>query len=251
MVKCWAAHLGGCSEKQSLEHYVSEGLWDSTSVGVRGLFSEEDQVIGFSSLGANILCTTHNSGLSELDSEIRIISDRIHQFHKYHVWRSKSPTIKGAGSFVEFRIKGDLLERWMIKFLIGLFYVIHKNECWYDTKRMPLEPPPSLVEYVFGINQISHPVGLYLAYGIGNRHEPKEGAIDVETLLHPGGGIIGANVGINGIRFTVSLSQLDINEYLIHSLDGTVFGPGEESLLYHPKRIVFANSKLRIRFLWE
>lgn len=92
MVKCWAATLGGCSTTQSGEHYLSEGLWDSETITVRGLWGEEEKTIGFGSLNANILCTLHNSALSPLDAGIRKISDTIHELYRLCDVRAKIGT---------------------------------------------------------------------------------------------------------------------------------------------------------------
>lgn len=248
MVNCWASSLGGCSGKQSLEHFLSEGIWDSNSVGVAGLFSEEHKVIGFGSLGANVLCTKHNNDQSELDAEIRTISDRVHRFYRYFAWRSKAGT--NLQSVVEFRIRADLLERWMLKFLIGLFCAIGKDSFWYDNGSKPISPPERLVEFVFNRQAVERPIGLYLAYGAGDKHQHLKGTVDVETHLHPNGGFVGANVDLNGIRFIVWLSEIDLESFWVKSSSGTIFGPGKEPLMYHPKIMNFKNAKQRIKFLW-
>jgi hypothetical protein len=69
MVECWAKALGGSSPVQSGEHLFSAGLFQGTMITVQGFhWCPEPKSVGLASLTANILCTTHNSGLSQLDS---------------------------------------------------------------------------------------------------------------------------------------------------------------------------------------
>ena len=67
--ECWAQCLGGCSDKFSNEHTVTEGLFPSQTVRVHGWpwCKDEPKEIGLASLTRKILCTTHNSALSDID----------------------------------------------------------------------------------------------------------------------------------------------------------------------------------------
>ena len=50
--------MGGCSSKQSGEHYVTKGLFEGDSLKVKGLpwCKFEEKTIGLGSATANILC---------------------------------------------------------------------------------------------------------------------------------------------------------------------------------------------------
>ena len=70
MNKCWARSLGNCSDKISKEHFVTEGLFPTSVVRIKG-FSwcrDEAQEIPVATLATKILCTTHNSRLSPVDA---------------------------------------------------------------------------------------------------------------------------------------------------------------------------------------
>src|SRR5271169_3677011 len=70
MNTCWAACLGNCSDKISREHVITKSLFLDNEVTVNGLpWCVEPKTIGMASLTAKILCSLHNSELSELDQE--------------------------------------------------------------------------------------------------------------------------------------------------------------------------------------
>jgi hypothetical protein len=69
---CRAASPGDCGGKLSREHTISECLFPSGKVMVRGFdwCRNEPKTIGVASLVGRILCERHNNSLSELDSEM-------------------------------------------------------------------------------------------------------------------------------------------------------------------------------------
>jgi hypothetical protein len=71
---CFLSGHGNCSGKISGEHYISRPLLQAISgdgtVQIGGLPWQPQQTlqkIGIGSLVSNVLCETHNSGLSSLD----------------------------------------------------------------------------------------------------------------------------------------------------------------------------------------
>lgn len=69
MSTCWAACLGDCSDKISGEHIITEGVHTTNTVRVKGLpwCLHDFKTIGLASFVKNVLCTSHNSRLSETD----------------------------------------------------------------------------------------------------------------------------------------------------------------------------------------
>ena len=65
-----------------------------------------DQSIGFDGPKARILCQSHNSRLSPLDSEAKKLADGLHQF------------VDGA-EHTTVHLSGLLLERWTLKTVIN------------------------------------------------------------------------------------------------------------------------------------
>src|SRR5687768_3950665 len=68
-MNCWASIIGGCSDKASREHLVSASLWTKERLDVVGFpwCKDSPKRIGLSSLTGKVLCTEHNSLLSEAD----------------------------------------------------------------------------------------------------------------------------------------------------------------------------------------
>src|SRR5580704_14990000 len=67
--RCWAACLGDCKGGMSGERTVSQCLFPSGGVTVKGLHwcRDEAVTIGIGSLTTNILCREHNGRLSDVD----------------------------------------------------------------------------------------------------------------------------------------------------------------------------------------
>ena len=153
VMECWAAQLGGCSNKQSCEHYISEGLWKNPALRVRGFpwLSGGEKDLPLSLLTAKILCTEHNQRLSPLDSEaIRLFKwlDEIWRLQEVRrkLGRTKFWTVK------RYSVNGTLFERWAAKTAIGLCCAFDKNLHWKQTGSPCNQPPVEILEAVYGEN---------------------------------------------------------------------------------------------------
>lgn len=243
MVKCWAKTLGGCSSIQSREHYLSQGLWEGDSITVKGLW-EEERTIGLSSLTAKNLCKTHNELLSPLDSEAKRIFKTISELYRLQDVRLKLKPRK-FWTVKRYRVSGSLFERWAAKFIVGVFYVFGKDKHWHLTQTGPLEPPSEIVEAIFGHKQFKKPMGLYLAYDVGDRHYHEEDMVKLESLVHPDDrGLVGANLEFKGFRFLLWLGGDDLGIFNVPTSEGRIFGPDGSEPMYHPKDCRFTISKI-------
>ncbi len=118
--KCILKSRKGCSTKISGEHYISHKLLnviekENKTIDVAGLSwmpKDRIQSIGKSNLVSNILCTTHNSALSDLDSSIGDFVSFISEIDKN--LRSSSPINNS------YKINGRDIEQWILKTIIGL-----------------------------------------------------------------------------------------------------------------------------------
>ncbi len=118
--KCILASRKGCSTKISKEHYISNKLLNvieeqNKTIDIAGLSwmpKEKLKSIGKSNLVSNILCTTHNSALSDLDSSIgdfvSYISEIDNNLQLHH------PVGKS------YNVNGREIEQWILKTTIGL-----------------------------------------------------------------------------------------------------------------------------------
>lgn len=155
---------------------------------------------------------------------------------------------------VELRVSGSILEKWSAKFLVGLFCVLGKDKYWHDTKTVSLQPPLEIVEAIYGLRAFENPVGLYLAYEVGDQHYHERENVKVETFVHQSGGFVGANLDFNGFRFLMWLSQESVKSSSVRSSAGTLFGPGAAQLMYHPQKGRFRIERLvsqRLVFEWD
>ena len=224
---CYAAVLGGCSEKLSREHYISKSILPD-HVAIKGLpwCKEQPRKVGRNSLTAQILCTTHNNQLSSLDGYAKHFKDIL--FERIHVRPSRR---RNSFSVEQLEIDGMALERWCLKFALGL---THTQQ---DTG--PISP--DLVKICFGKNHFKEPAGLYLASSVGDDVR-KFDVLHAEALLHPhASDIIAWKLGLWGWQTVLWLDPC--------------FRPNihDHTLLYRPETIRVREerrTRQRVTFLW-
>lgn len=118
--KCYLSFSNDCSKKISREHYVSGSLFEKNiMVSVSGLPWQKDKPeksVALSSLTSKILCTRHNSALSEVDvwgvRAIKSINEAIHHATKRSVSRKEK----------RYLVHGELLELWALKAMFGMYH---------------------------------------------------------------------------------------------------------------------------------
>jgi hypothetical protein len=116
--KCYARELGGCSKNITREHYISRGLLEEMggTTDVSGLNFIPPGVkrgIGSGALTAKVLCEDHNRALSPLDEVALSFYRSIRLFD--------AGLRDGAKVKAELvQLHADLLERWMLKALVGM-----------------------------------------------------------------------------------------------------------------------------------
>jgi len=242
VIKCWAKALGGCGDTQSREHYISRGLWQGNSITVKGLWQEE-KTVGIDSLTAKNLCKTHNEILSPLDAAAKTIFQIIGELYRLQEVRQKLKPQK-FWNVKRYRVSGSLFERWAAKFVVGSFYVLGKDKQWQLTQNGPLEPPLQICQAIFGRKHFEKPMGLYLAYDVGDRHYYDD-AVRLATLFNPDDhGLVGANLDFKGFRFVMWLGGDELNTFNIPTDAGRIFGPAGSKLMYHPGDARFSMNKV-------
>ena len=251
MVKCWASSLGDCSDKQSGEHYFTKGLFKGETAIVGGFewLDGETKELGLPVLIANILCEKHNNQLSELDSEA------IRVFKYFEEIVRLQEVRKGLKRTNFFHVKryyadGVLFERWVAKMLIGYFCVNGKGKSWHLTQTERNNPPDVIVNAVYGKIRFAEPMGLYLAYTVGDTHDSPSG-IAVTPYFHPNGGFIGGFVEFRGFRFVMWLSDEPV--MIFRNPEGVEFGTGAKDLIHPIEAMKFDVGKVRsqvLEFKW-
>lgn len=116
MTKCFLEGWGNCSGKMSREHYISKNVLNALStrggVEVGGLNWQPNktlQRIGIQALVAKVLCQTHNSQLSELDTTAGNL---------YKALNAADKDFANLPCMSQF--DGLLTEKWFLKVLCGL-----------------------------------------------------------------------------------------------------------------------------------
>jgi hypothetical protein len=198
-MNCWAASLGNCAGGTSGEHYVSDGVLDSESVTVIGLpwCRDVPKTIGLKSAVAHILCSKHNSDLSQFDSEASKLS-------KFLVKSFRDPHQDHAIS-----LNGYLFEKWALKTFLNLGYLraLHREQ------PNSLVPPESLVRYIYNGESIPDGTGLYHVSGTIGPENLEAGVFwnSIRTVQRPNE-VVGLTMLFYGIRFVVTIDAVRSEE---------------------------------------
>lgn len=202
---CWAASLGGCVDKMSREHLVSQSMW-SDLVDVHGLpwCKDAPKRIGIASLTQKMLCRSHNSDLSPVDTagttafgafgETADLAYRRSKQRPYPRWKRRM-----------FRVDGPLLERWFLKTTINLVIAQDSQLRWALTGERVREVPSELVKAAFGVSMLSKPMGLYSVSTPGERITVRE-TMEFSPLIHENTGLVGGLFTFRGHRFLIYFS---------------------------------------------
>jgi hypothetical protein len=147
--KCFARSLGNCSTTISGEHIISksilEFLYPDNALflsGPKWLNGQDNKKIPVSSFTANVLCKTHNSALSNLDTQMSKFVKFIYTINE--------------GQSELINIDGYDIERWMLKTLCvfissGVAYKKYKG--WI--------PPQAWLQKLFNSSNIDTGMGLF------------------------------------------------------------------------------------------
>ncbi|MEV4618561.1 hypothetical protein AB0J74_07635 [Asanoa sp. NPDC049573] len=198
--RCWASSRGGCDQKISLEHYVSEtvlgvlGIEHLRSVAHTG--GRADVSISRRKFGSNVLCRRHNSDLSHLDAHARLL------FLTQRLLRAEINAVGFTPENEQIDISGDLLEKWLLKCLVA------QSVAKVFTSRSEQLHPPDLAQVaalVFDETPWPHRWGLWM------RHRP-DIVLDLRREMafqpiHMFGGdqLGGGSCSIGGLEFWISL----------------------------------------------
>ena len=239
MVSCWAVGIGGCSAKQTAEHYVTRGLWSVSEIMISGFDWQGGKAksLPVATLETHILCKTHNGALSEVDAEaIRIFRFIGEALTTIQSWQKEAPAKKPLFPS-RYYADGELFERWCAKTLIDFLCVEKSETVWHDTGTPMMQPPVDVVRAVFGMSNFHHPMGLYLAQESTDRpQDVLREALTVDPRFHPGsGGLMGGFIGFRDYRFLIWLSKEPFELFTTETRGGVVFGGDSGNrVFYHP-----------------
>lgn len=157
-LRCWAASLGNCSDKQSAEHYISRCLLQE-KVLVQGFSwcKNEPKEVGRDRLTRNMLCERHNNQISPVDTYAKLSIDTLNEVQRVVLLRTR---IGAANwSIKKIKLDGHLFERWFLKTVIN-FTFGHDNGIGRDCSDVGM-PSEHLVRVAFGLEQFEGFAGLY------------------------------------------------------------------------------------------
>jgi hypothetical protein len=242
--KCYARALKGCSTQMSGEHPLSRAILEridqelgelSRAVEVRNLAFQtpgEPKRFGVNKLESNILCTHHNSGLSQFDAEIVAAFNAFERLH-----------YAAAGRAVQvepiYTLDGDRLERFFLKALCGGLYAgLFPVE---ETSRMKgIEPPLGWLETIYAREAFREGHGLYMA----------------PCAFHTERAIVKWSPLLLGTEDYISIHGL---RFWLFGFEFALLAPGPEpraveslkDQMYRPNGVTIDGSGTRIAFAWD
>lgn len=115
--KCYAKHLGNCDGK-SAEHYISKSVLEVIGpvevTGFPWLKQGTSKAISHNALTAKVLCSNHNSALSNLDSEASKFINHLKLLDSKETARNLELVPS------KLVVDGLRLEKWILKTLCGI-----------------------------------------------------------------------------------------------------------------------------------
>jgi len=192
-MKCWASCLGGCSDKISREHTITQAMFLDKEIEVSGMpWCVEPKKVGLANLTAKVLCVVHNSALSPVDEEAVKFAEALREsFRLLQVRHSLKPR---RWTQEKFHIDGPLMERWFLKTLINAAY--HTDS--------PIEDD-LLVEIAFGKKSFEPPAGLYGIYDPPEKRQLWDGiSVHAFTVRNR---VVGATFSFLGFRLLLYLDK--------------------------------------------
>jgi hypothetical protein len=198
---CWAAPLGGCDEKISGEHIVTQSLFPDKIIAVQGFdwCRDEAKHIGKAGLTRKILCRKHNTDLSVLD---QAALDSFDVFRRCVELNDARNGINAAYlTLKKFHIDSLLLERWMLKTLVNVALGGRFRIGPGDHAKG--EVAPDLIEIAFGRREFTPHAGLYIA---GSRGETYILEDRVQLITKTDGEtLVGTSFIFRGMKFYLNL----------------------------------------------
>ena len=119
---CYLAETANCSHDLSAEHYISKTVLEEIGMkvfveGLSWLVPNTRKEVGIGALTANVLCSRHNSSLSNLDAHAGKFM-RILKAIEYDFLQNPMSETYSAS----YLISGEMLEAWMQKVLLGIHF---------------------------------------------------------------------------------------------------------------------------------
>ena len=211
---CYASALGDCGGRRlTFEHYFSKGILKLLSVREIGGFpwQSDRNRPSIDTLGAKILCEKHHRLLSPLDQA----AVQVFRFFDQYVpdvvsgWRTNHVVVE---------MKGELLERWMLKALIGV--TASGNVLRDGIAIREYQPLREDLEILFGRARMRAELhhGLYLDPRTGETTRLTERGLHFQPFFY-GDRVCGATCRINNICFGLLISgdRSDLNHPLRNS----------------------------------
>lgn len=222
MSNCFLRGYGSCGGRISGEHYISEtvlqAIGSSGSVQIGGLPWQPQQTfrsIGIRSLVSNVLCETHNSDLSGLDSAAGAF------FRAVDAADKRPATLPSVTT-----VDGMLVEKWFLKVMCGLAAGVGFNN----------GTVPEEWKLVLSGQPWPDGWGLYVPTPSGSQVLATE--FYLETLVNPDTkAVLAAKFRVAGVHFSILLGRPD---------NPAAWGA------YRPRGLIFRHkqSEKRVEFSW-
>jgi len=230
----------------SREHYLSAGILKIIGNGA-GIYVSgyswcpvgERIKVGIGSLQANILCQKHNTELSALDSNAISLFEYFSNIEDSQRGKKEASEIK-----IETTVNGDLFERWLLKYVIGVMY--SKNASAGKSEINKRFVDDEIVKILFGLIKWPITQGLYLddskKIGLSTK------CFNTNLWAHAATGkLVLAMCDFHGLPFTLMLSNTDRPKEELERSDLI------HNHVYHPTKVIInkMSERYEVKILWS
>ncbi len=229
---CYLNPTLNCSTDISAEHYHSKTILEALgkTVAIDGapwLPKGESREIGINNVKSKILCSRHNSNLSDLDSEAGRFFRKLKEVQEGFL--EKSISIKRKITF----FSGEALELWMLKTACGMFY--SENASQGSTKlfeEYTIDKQIIIKAFFEGIWQ-SNDCGLYVMASVGHKFNTPNSVRMAPLTTTTTKRFAGYRIELRGLDFMILFDARDIDMNQIN----------REGWLHKPTEICFTAQK--------
>ncbi|TGM62981.1 hypothetical protein EHQ94_19660 [Leptospira meyeri] len=245
---CYASKLGNCSEIQSREHIFSKNIFPE-GIYIQGFewCLDKPILIGPNSAVSKILCKTHNTLLSEYDSEAGKF------FRILREMSTHETTMKNRNYYLvqkkRYNVNGFLLENWFFKTLVNIYYAKKDNQKYKINLNL-------LLNIIYNKEIISEPYGLSIMVAIGSKIETLDSILYTPVLDKTKNEIVGGLFKFRGVKFLLKIPLSgDITPSNIIHLEEDMRDWNSLTSLWRPNKLemTIPNSKKKfqsIKFFW-
>ncbi len=228
--KCYMAFTEDCSQEISAEHYISLSVLNAMGkeIMVSGMPWQNpgtSNSFGKNSLTAKVLCRRHNSALSPIDDAAATFFSRLNWINE----KLSRPAY--SKKFAMFAIRGELLELWALKTLMGIFQAGIARQSGNALKESFLLRVKSFASPLAN-TPLRQPLGMYIESALNHQFTIENSLAMAPLTSDPGNDVVGLLMKFAGMDIKFFFEAATVNFTSIQAVSS-----------HRPTDLAFVSSK--------